>query len=141
MVMRAYCGCAAYPHIDQVLSALSGSLQVCAAPLPFGTECVGTDLPACVSSFPPATAEDGNLLAWLCVHRCVHRFVCTIHEVAFVMVVDDASAVAALLAQRQAISNWDKVVSGLELDGWNESVQVCSWTGVGCTDNGSIISV
>lgn len=109
-------------------------LQVC-APLPFGTDCVGTDLPACTASFPSATMADGGSLlqgTLACFPHCK-------------LLGDDrgfvSCAVSALLAQKNAIKNWEQVTASLDLVGWVESVPVCEWSGVGCTDNGSIITV
>ena len=50
-------------------------------------------------------------------------------------------AVAALLAQKQAITNWDNVTSSLGLTGWNSSVPVCEWYGIACSESGAIISL
>jgi hypothetical protein len=49
------------------------------------------------------------------------------------------SAVAALLAQKNAIANWDELAAGLGLVGWTVTDPVCSWTGVECTENGAIV--
>lgn len=51
----------------------------------------------------------------------------------------DASIRKALLAQRDAITNWEAFAAANDMEGWNESTQdVCSWTGVNCTTNGTV---
>lgn len=41
-------------------------------------------------------------------------------------------AVAALLAQRRAISNWDAFAAANTINGWDAATPVCSWTGIVC---------
>jgi len=50
-------------------------------------------------------------------------------------------AVQALLAQKAAITNWAEFSKKNNITGWNESVPVCNWTRVTCTEQGSINSV
>ncbi|KAI7838908.1 hypothetical protein COHA_007314 [Chlorella ohadii] len=44
-------------------------------------------------------------------------------------------AVAALLAQRQAINNWDAFAASNSVIGWDTATPVCSWTGIVCKAN------
>lgn len=46
-------------------------------------------------------------------------------------------AVAALLAQRDAISNFGEFAAANVLTGWQEGVPLCSWTGVVCNEAGT----
>ena len=39
---------------------------------------------------------------------------------------------AALLAQRQAISNWDAFAAANNIAGWDAATPVCNWTGIVC---------
>lgn len=45
------------------------------------------------------------------------------------------AAVAGLLAQKAAITNWDEFAAANNVTGWDEADAdaVCDWTGVGCS--------
>ncbi|PRW32608.1 rRNA methyltransferase mitochondrial [Chlorella sorokiniana] len=43
--------------------------------------------------------------------------------------------VAALLAQRRAISNWDAFAAANSITGWDATTPVCDWTGIACKAN------
>lgn len=44
----------------------------------------------------------------------------------------NAPAVAALLAQRRAITNWDAFAAANSITGWDAATPVCDWTGTVC---------
>ncbi len=45
----------------------------------------------------------------------------------------------ALLAQRDAVTNWPAFKDANKIVGWEEAVpNVCSWSGVNCTDSGMV---
>lgn len=49
---------------------------------------------------------------------------------------------AALLAQKAAIVNWQEYSSANNITGWDESEAVCTWIGITCNDaNTSVISL
>lgn len=51
----------------------------------------------------------------------------------------DTSIRKALLAQRDAITNWEAFAAANNMEGWKETTpDVCSWTGVNCTANGTL---
>ncbi|PSC69697.1 Serine threonine-kinase CTR1 isoform A [Micractinium conductrix] len=52
-----------------------------------------------------------------------------------------AADVASLLALRRSVSNWDAYSKGNKIAGWNESMPVCKWTGVTCSQEGAILAV
>ncbi|PSC69547.1 5-oxoprolinase isoform B [Micractinium conductrix] len=47
----------------------------------------------------------------------------------------------ALLAQKQAITNWEDFAQGNNITGWNASVDVCTWSRVQCSNNSRVVSV
>lgn len=49
-------------------------------------------------------------------------------------------AVTALLAQRDAITNWDQFAVANNISGWTleSAASVCSWTGVSCNGAGEV---
>ena len=47
----------------------------------------------------------------------------------------------ALLAQRDAISNWDEFSAANDISGWNSTTDVCDWTLIYCTPEGAITEV
>ncbi|PRW57887.1 water chloroplastic isoform A [Chlorella sorokiniana] len=46
----------------------------------------------------------------------------------------DKVAVAALLAQRDAVRNWEAFKSDNAITGWTNASDVCAWTGITCLD-------
>ncbi|KAI7845437.1 hypothetical protein COHA_000989 [Chlorella ohadii] len=54
----------------------------------------------------------------------------------------DAGIRKALLAQRDAVTNWPAFKDANKIVGWEEAVpDVCSWSGVNCTDSGMVYRI
>lgn len=45
---------------------------------------------------------------------------------------------ASLLAQREAIANWDKFAEQTGITGWDNTTAVCAWTGIECLGSTSL---
>lgn len=46
----------------------------------------------------------------------------------------------ALLAQRDAVTNWEEFAAANRLQGWTaeDAASVCSWTGIDCSEWGKL---
>lgn len=43
-----------------------------------------------------------------------------------------------LLKQKQALTNWEGFAAANQVTGWNTTSDVCTWSGIECTDGSSL---